>query len=70
MSDLASLGLRIESVEAELAQRRLDDMAKSADRAERATDGLSAGSAKANSAIASLLASVDRTMDSLTRKFR
>lgn len=61
MSDLASLGLRIESVEAELAQRRLDDMAKSADRAERATDGLSAGSAKANSAIASLLASVDRT---------
>lgn len=61
MSDLASLGLRIESIEAELAQRRLDDMAKSADRAERATDGLSAGSAKANSAIASLLASVDRT---------
>lgn len=63
--DLATLGLRIESQEAETAAGRMDRMAASADRAERATDSLGAGSAKANGAIATLLASVDRTTKEL-----
>lgn len=61
MSDLASLGLRIESQQADKASAAMDKMAASADRAERATDTLSAGSAKADGAIAGMLASIDRT---------
>ncbi|MFN3836787.1 MAG: phage tail length tape measure family protein [Brevundimonas sp.] len=61
MTDLASLGLRIESQQADKASAAMDKMAASADRAERATDTLSAGSAKADSAIAGMLASIDRT---------
>lgn len=62
MSDLAQLGLRIESQEADAAAARLDKMTGAAERAERATDSLGSGSDKANSAIASLLASIDRTV--------
>lgn len=61
MGDLAVLGLRIESQEVEAANRRLDSFTTSADSAQRATDLLGAGSDKAHSAIAQLMASIDRT---------
>ena len=61
MGDLAVLGLRIESQEVEAANRRLDSFTTSADGAQRATDLLGAGSDKAHSAIAQLMASIDRT---------
>lgn len=61
MTDLASLGIRVEGQQADAASASLDKLALSADRAERATDGLTAGSAKADGAIAGLLASIDRT---------
>lgn len=61
MTDLASLGLRIESQQADKASAAMDKMAASADRAERSADKLGAGSTKADGAIAGLLASIDRT---------
>ncbi|WP_292223929.1 phage tail length tape measure family protein [Brevundimonas sp.] len=61
MGDLAVLGLRIESQEVEAANRRLDSFTSSADGAQRATDLLGTGSDKAHSAIAQLMASIDRT---------
>lgn len=42
MTDLASLQIRIQSLEADLADRRLSGLATSGARAERATDGLTA----------------------------
>lgn len=40
MTDLARLQIRVESLEAEVAERRLNDLQESGQRAERATDGL------------------------------
>lgn len=40
MTDIASLQIRVQSLEAEVADRRLGNLARSGQRAERATDGL------------------------------
>ncbi len=40
MTDTATLQIRVQSLEAEVAQRRVDGLARSGARAERATDGL------------------------------
>lgn len=40
MSDLANLQIRVQSIEAELADKRLDDLAKTGAKAEKATNGL------------------------------
>lgn len=50
MTDLASLGLRIESQEVETGNRRLDDLAVKAGKAERATDALAGSSKRASTA--------------------
>lgn len=43
MTDLASLQLRVESLEVDTAKRRLNDLTGSAGKAERASDGLTGG---------------------------
>lgn len=45
-ADVASLQIRIESLEAEVAERRLDKLAKTGGKAEKATDGLTASFAR------------------------
>lgn len=50
MSDLATLGLRIHSDEVDLAEKRLNDLERTASRTERATDGLSGGFGRAGTA--------------------
>jgi len=60
MSDLATLGLRIESTEADVAEKRLDGLAASAAKANRATDALATGSISADSAIGKMVASIER----------
>lgn len=70
MSDLAELGLRIRSEDADLASARLDKMAGGAERAERATDVLAGSSDKANSAIAGMLASIDRSVSEMADLMR
>lgn len=47
MTDLATLQIRVQSLEAEVADRRLEKLAKSGAKAERATDGLSRSSKSA-----------------------
>lgn len=59
MADLAVLGLRIESDEAEVADQRLDGLAASAAKAERATDALAGGTRSADGAIAKMVASIE-----------
>jgi len=54
MSDLARLGLRVESEEVATADERLDDFAASAVHAEKAADGLAGGSKRASSAMAEM----------------
>lgn len=55
----ATLGLRIESEEAEVAEKRLDNLSASAAKAERATDSLANGSSRADGAIAKMIASIE-----------
>lgn len=55
----ATLGLRIESEEAEVAEKRLDGFSASAAKAERATDSLASGSSRADGAIAKMVASIE-----------
>lgn len=62
MSDLASLGLRIHSEDADLAFNRLDKMTGGAERAERATDSLGGASNRTGSAIGIMLASIERSV--------
>lgn len=61
MTDLATLGLRIESHEADTASARMDKMKASASGLERATDSLASSTIASDGAIAGLLASIDRT---------
>lgn len=61
MSDLASLGLRIESDQADTASARMDKMKASAVGLENATDSLASSTVKSDGAIAGMLASIDRT---------
>jgi hypothetical protein len=70
MSDLAELGLRIRSEDADLASARLDKMTGGAQRAERATDLLSGSSDKAGSAIAGMLASIERSVSEMADLMR
>lgn len=70
MSDLASLGLRIHSEDADLASARLDKMTGGAERAERATDLLSGASNKAGSAISVMLASIERSVSEMADLMR
>lgn len=70
MTDLASLQIRVQSLEAEVADRRLKGLATSGARAERATDGLTATFkrfvgpvAAAAGAVASLRKVVDVTRE-------
>lgn len=58
-AELVPLGLRIESDQVDVADKRLDRMAESAGRAERATDKLAGGSRAANGAIAQMVASIE-----------
>lgn len=60
MSDLATLGIRFESQEAVTAEKRLDDVAGAADRAERATDELAASSRTTGGAIAQMAAQAEK----------
>ena len=62
MTDLASLGLRIESQEAELADRRIDSFEASAQRAEAATDSLAAAARGLGSALLPTLTSIDASV--------
>ncbi len=54
MTDLARLGIVITSEQAELAEDRLDGMAKAADRAEHATDDLATAARRAGGATATM----------------
>lgn len=54
MTDLATLGLRIMSQEAELAEDRLDDMAMAAGRADTATDRLATAARRADGAVGTM----------------
>ena len=54
MTDLATLGLRIMSQEAELAEDRLDDMAMAAGRADSATDRLATAARRADGAVGTM----------------
>lgn len=65
MTDLASLGLRIESQEAELADRRLDSFEQSATSAERATDSLAAAARGLGNALLPTLTSIDASVREL-----
>lgn len=66
MTDLATLGLRIESQEAEIADRRLDSFEQSAASAERATDSLAAAARGLGNAMDPTLTTIDAgTMDLL-----
>lgn len=65
MTDLASLGLRIESQEAELADRRLDSFEQSAVSAERATDSLAAAARGLGNALLPTLTSIDASVREL-----
>lgn len=60
MAELVPLGLRIESDEVEAADKRLDNFAASAAKAERATDALAAGSGRADGAVGRMIASIER----------
>lgn len=66
MTDLAILGIRIESQEAEIADRRLDSFEQSAASAERATDSLAAAARGLGNAMDPTLTTIDAgTMDLL-----
>ncbi|MDP2322575.1 MAG: phage tail tape measure protein [Gammaproteobacteria bacterium] len=52
--DIAALAIRVESLEAQQAKRRLDDLAESGGKAERATDLLSAGASRLAASMAGL----------------
>lgn len=54
MTDLATLGIRVQSQEAEMAEDRLDGMAMAADRAENATDSLAVAARRADGAVGTL----------------
>ncbi|MDE2466164.1 MAG: phage tail tape measure protein [Alphaproteobacteria bacterium] len=53
-TDLATLGLRIESGDADMATRRLDHLATASNKAERAADGLTSAHTKAGRSLAAL----------------
>lgn len=61
MTDLASLGLRVESDQVDTASTRMDKMKSSAAGLETATDRLASSTVKSDGAIAAMLASIDRT---------
>ncbi|MFN3858108.1 MAG: phage tail length tape measure family protein [Caulobacter sp.] len=68
MTDLASLGLRIESQEVDTAERRLDGLTASAGRTERATEALTRETQRAMagfSAVSGAVAEMDRRVDAL-----
>lgn len=65
MTDLATLGLRIESQEAEIADRRLDSFEASAQRAETATDSLAAAARGLGNALLPTLTSIDASVREL-----
>lgn len=65
MTDLATLGLRIESQEAEVADRRLDGFEKSAVQAERATDALAMAARGLGASLNPVLASIDASVREL-----
>lgn len=65
MSDLARLGMRIESEEVATADKRLDDFTASAERAERATDSLAGGSKRTASALMDMLAAIQKDIASM-----
>lgn len=65
MTDLAALGLRIESQEAEIADRRLDSFEASAQRAETATDSLAAAARGLGNALLPTLTSIDASVREL-----
>ncbi|WGM31502.1 phage tail length tape measure family protein [Brevundimonas sp. NIBR11] len=54
MTDLANLGIRIESQEADVADKRLDDLAASADRAEKSVDSLAMAARRADGATSTM----------------
>jgi Prophage tail length tape measure protein len=54
MTDLANLGIRIESQEAEVADRRLDDLSASATRAEKSVDSLALAARRADGATSTM----------------
>lgn len=54
MTDLATLGIRVQSHEAEVAEDRLDGMAMAADRAENATDTLAIAARRADGAVGTM----------------
>ena len=60
MTDLAVLGLRFETDGADNATQKLDQVAQKAAGAERATDALSGANKRAGSAIAQMVASIER----------
>lgn len=71
MVDIANLQIRVDSTQAEVADRRLGNMARSGARAERATDGLVATMKRFVSPVAiaaGAVASLRKTMD-VTREF-
>lgn len=70
MSDLARLGMRIESEEVATADKRLDDFAAAAGRAEKATDSLTGGSKRAGSAASEMGEAIRRATDQLNEEAR
>jgi hypothetical protein len=54
MTDLANLGIRVESQEADVADKRLDNLAASADRAEKSVDALAVAARRADGATSTM----------------
>lgn len=63
--ELANLQFSVESRQVDDAGRSLDQLAQKADRAQRATDGLSGGSKRLSGATSQMLASIERAVQEL-----
>lgn len=62
MSDLATLGLRFETQGADQAAQKLDQVADKSQKAEKATDSLASAQRRSGSAIAQMIANIERAV--------
>lgn len=66
MTDLATLGIRVESQEADVAEKRLDDLSASAAKAEKSVDALATAARRADGATATMNTAVKEQKRVLT----
>ena len=70
MGDLAVLGMIFKTEGAEAANRQLDAIKDKSGAAEKATDALSGGMSRADSAMAVMVASIERTVKEMAELMR